>query len=200
MAIKDWPADERPREKPLAKGAEALSDAELMAILLRSGYAKQTAVDPARQLLTVCGGVAGLRQIRLDDFSNIKGLGISHFAAIQAGIALANRALLCPLKHRHAVNHSAATRAYLLSQLNFEVKEVFWGLFFRQPIPCHCQRSFVLWLSQSSLRLPSRGAQCLPASSRSGINYRSQPSLWRTRAQPSRYRPYFATASGFSFN
>ena len=49
MTIKDWPLDERPREKLLAKGAEALSDAELLAILLRSGYAKQTAVDLARQ-------------------------------------------------------------------------------------------------------------------------------------------------------
>ena len=51
MAIKNWPIDERPREKLLTKGAEALSDAELLAILLRSGYAKQTAVDLARQLL-----------------------------------------------------------------------------------------------------------------------------------------------------
>ena len=77
MAIKNWPIDERPREKLLTKGAEALSDAELLAILLRSGYAKQTAVDLARQLLAECGGVAGLRQARYQDFSQIKGLGLS---------------------------------------------------------------------------------------------------------------------------
>jgi len=64
MAIKNWPIDERPREKLLTKGAEALSDAELLAILLRGGYAKQTAVDLARQLLAECRGVAGLRQAR----------------------------------------------------------------------------------------------------------------------------------------
>lgn len=129
MAIKDWPIDERPREKLLAKGAEALSDAELLAILLRSGYAKQTAVDLARQLLAECGGVVGLRQARYQDFSRIRGLGLSHFVAVQAGIALANRALLSPIKKRHAVDNIAATRAFLLSQLNFEVREVFWGLF-----------------------------------------------------------------------
>ena len=69
MAIKDWLIDERPREKLLAKGTEALSDAELLAILLRSGYAKQAAVDLARQLLAECGGVVGLRQARYQDFS-----------------------------------------------------------------------------------------------------------------------------------
>ena len=75
MAIKDWPADERPREKLLQRGPEALSDAELLAIFLRTGVAGKSAVDLARELLEGFGGLRPLLEADRQTFSVGKGLG-----------------------------------------------------------------------------------------------------------------------------
>jgi DNA repair protein RadC len=75
MAITDWPEDERPRERLLARGAAALSDAELLAIFLRVGVKGKSAVDLARDLLTRFGGLNRLFTASLAEFSEGHGLG-----------------------------------------------------------------------------------------------------------------------------
>jgi len=84
MSIRDWPASERPREKLLDQGAAALSDAELLAIFLRTGVAGKSAVDLARYLLAEFGSLRALLEADLDQFSAHLGLGPAKFAQLQA--------------------------------------------------------------------------------------------------------------------
>ena len=84
MAITDWPVAERPREKLLAQGAEALSDAELLAIFLRTGLPGCSAVDLARRLLAGFGSLRALLQADLSTFSAHAGLGPAKYAHLQA--------------------------------------------------------------------------------------------------------------------
>ena len=90
MAITDWPADERPREKLLARGAVNLSDAELLAIFLRTGVAGKSAVDLARDLLTGFGGLRQLLVADINTFTRHNGLGPAKFAQLQAEIGRAH--------------------------------------------------------------------------------------------------------------
>src|SRR5687767_2693470 len=93
MPITDWPADERPREKLLARGAAALTDAELLAIFLRTGRSGRTAVDLARELLGRFGGLRALLRTGREDFCAVPGLGEAKYAQLQAGLELARRHL-----------------------------------------------------------------------------------------------------------
>ena len=93
MAITDWPVKERPRERLLALGAAALADAELLAILLRTGIKGKTAVDLARQLLGRFGSVAGLLDAGSTNLAETPGLGTAKLAQLQAALELARRAL-----------------------------------------------------------------------------------------------------------
>ena len=93
MAITDWPADERPREKLLARGAQALTNAELLAIFLRVGTKGQSAVDLARTLLGHFGTLNRLCNASSDEFASIPGMGLAKYAQLQAVMELARRAL-----------------------------------------------------------------------------------------------------------
>ncbi len=85
MAITDWPADERPREKLLAQGAAALSDAELLAIFLRAwGVAGMSAVDLARELLRRFGSLTAIFAASHDELTQVHGMGSSKFVQLQA--------------------------------------------------------------------------------------------------------------------
>ncbi|MES9928530.1 MAG: UPF0758 domain-containing protein, partial [Candidatus Thiodiazotropha sp. 6PDIVS] len=86
MPITDWPDDERPREKLLHKGASTLSDAELLAIFLRTGIKGVTAVDLARNLLSEFGGLGALLRADQSRFCQAKGMGQAKFAQIQASL------------------------------------------------------------------------------------------------------------------
>ena len=88
MAISRWPVEDRPREKLLAKGAAVLSDAELLAIFLRTGLPGFTAIDLARQLLTQFGGLGPLLSADQHAFCQAKGLGPAKFCQIQATLEL----------------------------------------------------------------------------------------------------------------
>lgn len=128
MAISDWPAAERPRERLLAKGAGALSDAELLAVLLRTGIRGKSAVELGRELLGRFGGVGGL----LAHFTNagaamlgVKGLGAAKSAQLGAALELTRRTLQEQLSSRTALTSPAAVRDYLRLAIGSREYEVF---------------------------------------------------------------------------
>ncbi|MDR3213675.1 MAG: DNA repair protein RadC [Azoarcus sp.] len=93
MAITDWPEDERPREKLLARGPQALTDAELLALFLRVGTRGQSAVDLARNLLARFGALSRLCNASSSEFAAVPGVGLAKYAQLQAVMELARRAL-----------------------------------------------------------------------------------------------------------
>jgi len=127
--IKQWPADERPREKLLARGAVGLSDAELLAIFLRTGIAGRSAVDLARDLLAQFGSLRALLKADRQTFCRAKGLGEAKFTQLQAVLELARRHLMETLPERPVMNEPAVVHQYLVSRLRDEPQEVFLGLF-----------------------------------------------------------------------
>lgn len=129
MPITDWPAGERPREKLLGQGAAALSDAELLAILLRTGVAGRTAVDLARELLGRFGGLRPLLRARRDDFCGVPGLGEAKYAQFQAVLEIARRHLAEGLAGRQALKDPAAVRRLLQARLRDREHETFAALF-----------------------------------------------------------------------
>ena len=129
MTISQWPMDERPREKLLKKGAEALSDAELLAIFLRTGCKGITAVDLARNLLDSFGGLKPLLQASKEDFCSHKGLGNAKFSQLQAVLEMANRHVFEQLVRGDALCSPEETRQFLTSQLGSYPHEVFACLF-----------------------------------------------------------------------
>ena len=129
MTIKDWPVDDRPREKLLAKGPEALTDAELLAIFLRTGITGKTAVDLARELLEEFGSLQALLNADQTRFCQGKGLGSAKFAQLQAVLEMARRHFVEILQRGNALTSPEATRAYLSAQLRGYSYEVFACLF-----------------------------------------------------------------------
>jgi DNA repair protein RadC len=129
MAIKDWPADERPREKLLQRGAAALSDAELLAIFLRTGVTGKSAVDLARELLDAFGGLRPLLEADQRAFGAGKGLGTAKFAQLQAVLEMGRRHLDARLRRGDALESPAQTVRYLSARLHHHPHEVFAVLF-----------------------------------------------------------------------
>ena len=129
MAIPSWPQAERPREKLLIKGPSALSDAELLAIFLRTGSRGKTAVDLARELLGDFTGLRALIEANRQQFCNKKGLGPAKYVQIQAAIELGRRYLEAGLVKTDTLTSPEDTRRYLMSQLRAYPYEVFACLF-----------------------------------------------------------------------
>jgi len=129
MAIKDWPTDQRPREKLLQQGAGILSDAELLAIFLRTGVTGYSAVELARQLLTHFGSLRSLLEADQTDFCQQYGLGPAKFSQLQAVLEMSRRHLESILSRGDALSDAATTKAYLQQQLRAYQHEVFACLF-----------------------------------------------------------------------
>jgi DNA repair protein RadC len=129
MAIQDWPVSERPREKLLERGAGALSDAELLAIFLRTGVSGKTAVDVARELLARYGGLRDLFQAPVGELCDIGGLGDAKVAQLHAALELGRRFLAERLKRGAELRSVDDTRAYLQAALRDRHQEVFCCLF-----------------------------------------------------------------------
>ncbi|MFP5344847.1 MAG: RadC family protein [Gammaproteobacteria bacterium] len=129
MPITDWPAEERPREKLLSRGPAALSDAELLAIFLRTGVRGKSAVDLARELLTRFGTLRTLLEAGRADFCESPGLGDAKYAQLQAVLEMARRHLLEKLTRDSALSNVEDTRAYLTACLRAYPHEVFGCLF-----------------------------------------------------------------------
>mgnify|MGYP001614401439 CR=1 FL=1 len=129
MSIRDWPAAERPREKLLEQGSASLSDAELLAIFLRTGVTGKSAVDLARHLLTQFGSLRVLLEADLAQFSRELGLGPAKFAQLQAVLEMGRRHLAERMRKKPALENPQAVRDYLKSMLRHEPHEVFGCLF-----------------------------------------------------------------------
>jgi DNA repair protein RadC len=122
MAISDWRPEERPRERLLARGAQALSDAELVAILLRTGLPNKSAIELADELLTRFGGIAKMLE---SDLRGIKGLGPAKAAQFAAAFEILRRSLDEKVKERSALTSPGAVRDYLRLTLGRREEEVF---------------------------------------------------------------------------
>ncbi len=130
MPISDWSEQERPREKLLSKGPAALSDAELLAIFVRTGSRGKTAIDLSRDLLASCDGlIRNLIDIDSKTFCQTKGLGLAKYSQIQAAIELGKRYLEENLAGKDMLNSPDDTRNFLLAQLRAYPHEVFACLF-----------------------------------------------------------------------
>lgn len=129
MSIKDWPTDERPREKLLRRGATALTDAELLAIFLRTGTPGKSAVDMARDLLSEYGSLQALLGADQQRFCQSNGLGDAKYAQLQAVLEMARRHFAEILQRGNALTSPDITRAYLSAQLRSYSFEVFACLF-----------------------------------------------------------------------
>lgn len=129
MSIRHWPAAERPREKLLERGAASLSDAELLAIFLRTGVAGCSAVELARRLLHEFGSLRALLEADQASFSSHLGLGRAKYAQLQAVLEMARRHLAEQLRRDSALESPQAVRDFLKARLRHEAHEVFACLF-----------------------------------------------------------------------
>lgn len=129
MTIKDWPADDRPREKLLAKGAAALSDAELLAIFLRSGTRGRNAVQLGQDVLRQFGGLPGLFAATPAALDQLKGVGTAKSVVLRAVLETVQRLLSAEMEQRDALSSPRAVRDYLRLRLQGLESEVFMALF-----------------------------------------------------------------------
>lgn len=127
--LKNWPVGERPREKLLNLGASNLSDAELLAIFLRTGVKGCGVVDLARQLLVNFGSIGEVVQASHDDFCQHHGLGTAKYVQLQACLEISKRYLSQELQQGDELTSSQATQNYLISELRYETREIFAVLF-----------------------------------------------------------------------
>ena len=127
MTIADWPAAERPRERLLTLGPGALSDAELIAVFLRTGVRGSSALDLARDLLSRCGGLTGLLDAKRMP-EGVRGLGAAKTAQLAAVLEVAQRYLREELRSRSALASPGSVRDYLRLALGAREHEVFIAL------------------------------------------------------------------------
>jgi DNA repair protein RadC len=129
MAIIDWPVAERPREKLLAKGPAILSDAELLAIFLRTGVRGQSAVDLGRTLLQEFGSLRNIVGAEQSRFCQGRGLGVAKYVQLQAVLEIAKRYLQETVERGNVLDNPYETRYFLTARLRGYEQEVFACLF-----------------------------------------------------------------------
>jgi DNA repair protein RadC len=125
MSIKHWPEKERPREKLLNSGPQSLSDAELLAVFLRTGIKGKTAVDLGRELISRFGGLKVLLNASETEFCNSPGLGRAKYALLQAVLEMARRHQWQLIDKGNALTSPTAANDYLISQIGHLGHEVF---------------------------------------------------------------------------
>jgi DNA repair protein RadC len=129
VAIKDWPEGERPRERLLEQGPQALADAELLAIILRTGSTGRSALDLGRDALARFGGLSGLLAARPEQLAELAGLGPAKSAQLQAVLELARRSLREEVRRDATLSSPGKVREYLSLTLAGREHEVFMALF-----------------------------------------------------------------------
>ena len=134
MTIIDWLVSERPRERLLDQGAETLSDAELLAIFLRTGVKGKSAVDLARDLLNEFGGLRNLLHADLKTFCKSKGLGEAKFVQLQACLEMARRYLRESMDREGPLANPDNAKKFLLMRMRDYDKEIFACMFLDKKI------------------------------------------------------------------
>jgi DNA repair protein RadC len=129
MGIEDWPEQTRPRERLVREGAQALSDPELLALLLRVGVRGKSAVELGRDILQHFGSLRGLFGATLDDCTEVHGLGMAKYAQLQAVMELARRAIAEQLQAGEAFGSPELVKRYLRIKLGGQRHESFVVLF-----------------------------------------------------------------------
>jgi DNA repair protein RadC len=129
VSIRDWPEDERPRERLLGRGPEALSDAELLAVFLRSGLPGRSAVDLARELLADLGGLRGVLEAPAEALRAHRGLGLASYALLRAAVEVGERYLAARLQRGDVLANPQDARRYVAHRLRRYPHEVFACLF-----------------------------------------------------------------------
>ncbi|WP_113955262.1 RadC family protein [Arenicella xantha] len=129
MPIKDWPEAERPREKLLSNGAQSLSDAELLALFIRTGIPGKTAIDMAREALLEAGGLRALLNMSRTEIKQFKGIGDAKYVQFSAALELGRRYLMERLERGEAITSPQASRDYLTLQLRDKPYEAFFVMY-----------------------------------------------------------------------
>ncbi|MCD6047271.1 MAG: repair protein RadC [Gammaproteobacteria bacterium] len=129
MKITDLPEQERPREKLLQRGTAALSNSEILAILLRHGTKQHSAIEIAQQLLQQFGSLRNILNAAYQDFCAIKGLGQTHYVQLQAAFALSQRILEQDLSTKFKFEDFKSLEKFLLSKLSLQTREIFAVIF-----------------------------------------------------------------------
>ena len=152
MAITDWPKLERPREKLLQLGPASLSDAELLAIFLRTGVRGKSAVDLARDLLVRCGSLGALFAVKRAELNGLPGMGDAKYSQLQAVLEMARRALAETLRSGDALGSPSAVRDFLRLTLANRDREVFIAVLLdAQNRVLACEELFRGTLTQTSV-------------------------------------------------
>ena len=129
VPINKWPESERPREKLLNNGPNALSDAELLAIFIRTGLPGKTALDLARDALLDAGSLRTLLNLSSTDLCRLKGIGTAKYVQFQAGLELGRRYLMEQMQKGNAISSPQVSRDYLTLKLRDKPYESFFAMF-----------------------------------------------------------------------
>jgi DNA repair protein RadC len=192
MALKDIPRDARPREKLLAQGPAALADAELVALLLRTGLKGESVLSFAQRLLDECGGLPGLLHAQPADLKRVKGLGPAKRAEMAAVVELARRSLVQQLEQRPLFDAPAKVRDYLALMLSQREHEVFAVLFLdAQNRLVRSEEMFRGTLTQTSVYPREVVKRCLELGAAAVILAHNHPS---GAAEPSRADEFLTQA------
>jgi len=143
LPIKEWPEAERPREKLLNKGAKTLTDAELLAIFIRTGIVGKTALDMARDVLAEAGSLRALLNMSPSELCQSKGFGNAKYVQFQAALELGRRYLMEKLERGKVISSPQVSRDYLTMQLRDKPYESFFVMFLdTKHSVIHCQELF----------------------------------------------------------
>lgn len=136
--LRDLPSEERPRERMIKYGAGALSHAELLAILLRTGTRKESAVHVAQRLLSGVGGLRGLVDVSLDEMIKLKGIGPAKAIQLKAGIEMGQRLAKTRLPEQGTIRSPEDAAELLMEQMRYFTERTFCLSFFEYEKSYHC--------------------------------------------------------------
>ena len=184
MSIADWPRDERPREKLLARGPAVLSDAELLALFIQTGTRGSSAVDVARTALDQAQGLRGLLDLDPARLATIAGIGPARSALLKAAIELATRYLEERVRRSDALTSPAHTSRFLCARLRSRPHEIFACLFLDNRHRVISFEEMFRGDHRRGERASARGRQTRAGAQRGRPHCRSQPSFGGCGAEP----------------